>query len=652
MTTNSLGKMLLTIAAVGCCMGAIRVVPAWGADWPGLRGPTHDGVVTGERLAESWPAEGPAILWSRDLGQGYSGFAIVGDRAYTQYQNALGQYVICLERDTGDTIWEQRCGAPYELVGIYPGPRSTPAVFEGAVYYTTPDGEVGCLDASSGKQRWVKALQADLRGDGTEFGYAASPIVVDRQLFLPIGGPGASVVALSLPSGDVAWKSGDQLASYCSEMPITLAGQPLLVSYLQNNLVIQDRVTGRQLWQTELSVGYDEHSAMPVYREPILVVSAPFQAGSTAYELAWKSEPATTSETPALTVKQKWQQPKFSHDVDSAVIVGERIFGFDLRDPQSKAHRPSRGEFRAVNVDDGQILWSSKVPGQCNIVAAGDRLLLLNDAGELLLISASRSQYTELGRIKLFEDEICWTPPALSAGVALLRSHSRAIAVRVGPQLPPGASTAISPRQSRRWMPHLAGLSQLLLQGEREHPFMRPEWDELWRWYGACLAVGVLPLLVFLGLPRTDPVTNTMRAYATLLAMANLGVVVTPVLNSWSREQFAFTWPLTLFASFQTAILATQEVSVFPTDRAVRRRSVVAVAGMLVICVAYFMLLRQASLPHEWGFLMSFIPATPFAIWSARMVTRGGSRMAIAGMILIGFSAGFWGAVLAPAMWK
>ena len=645
-------KPRLSIALQCCLLVVWADGLALAADWPGLRGPACDGVAIGEVLAESWPTDGATILWSRNLGQGYSSFAILGDRAFTQYQNALGQYVICLERDTGRTIWEHRSGTPYELVGIYPGPRSTPAVLDGAVYYTTPDGEVGCLDAATGTRRWVKALQVDLAGDGTEFGYAASPIISEGLLFLPIGGPGASVVALSLPTGEVAWKSGNQPASYCSAMPITLQGRPLLVSYLQNHLVIHDRVNGQSLWQTELSVGYDEHSAMPVYREPILIVSAPFQAGSTAYTLAWKDRSQNEREQPELTATQIWQQPKFSHDVDSAVIVGETLYGFDLRDPQSKAHRPSRGEFRALNVSDGQILWSSKIPGQCNIVAAGDRLLLLNDAGELLLMKHDRTQYLELGRTKLFEDEICWTPPAVSSGVAIVRSHSLALGVRVGPKLLRDTVIAHPTHHSHRWLPNMTGLSQQLLQGEREHLFMRPEREELLRWYAQCLAAAALPLLILLCVPRTDPSRATRWVHACLIGMGALGMIATPVLNRLFPQEFAFTWPLSIFAGFQIAILATHEVSLFPADLDVRRRSLIAVMALLLSCVAYFLLLRQASLPHEWVFLMSFVPAAPFAIWSAHLVTRGVPRMSIATLLWVGFSAGFWGAALAPQLWN
>jgi len=36
-------------------------------------------------LADSWPVGRPPVLWSRELGQGYSGFVAADGRVYTQY---------------------------------------------------------------------------------------------------------------------------------------------------------------------------------------------------------------------------------------------------------------------------------------------------------------------------------------------------------------------------------------------------------------------------------------------------------------------------------------------------------------------------------------------------------------------------------------
>ena len=85
-----------------------KTTAANSSDCTSLRGPNIDAIAIDAELAESWPAAGPPVLWTRKLGQGYSSFVCAGDRAYTQYQSVLGQFVICLDANSGETVWEHR----------------------------------------------------------------------------------------------------------------------------------------------------------------------------------------------------------------------------------------------------------------------------------------------------------------------------------------------------------------------------------------------------------------------------------------------------------------------------------------------------------------------------------------------------------------
>src|SRR5262245_56565155 len=42
-------------------------------DWPQILGPQRNGTYDGLDLAESWPKEGPPIVWQKELGHGFSG---------------------------------------------------------------------------------------------------------------------------------------------------------------------------------------------------------------------------------------------------------------------------------------------------------------------------------------------------------------------------------------------------------------------------------------------------------------------------------------------------------------------------------------------------------------------------------------------------
>jgi hypothetical protein len=634
------------------------VRPSSAGDWPFLRGPNFDGSAPSETLPDSWPAAGPPVLWERPLGQGYSSFAARKDRIWTLDQSSFQQNLVCLDAGSGRTLWEYPCGAPYEQLGIYPGPRSTPTLSENRLYFVSPDAVVHCVDATTGRGDWTVDLQKQFHGKGTEFGYSASVLVLNGMAIVPVGGEDAGVVALDAATGQVRWKNGSQHASYATPTPIQLNGQTLVVTPMQNHLVIHEPATGRLLWQESLSEGYDEHSISPLYREPILVMTAPFRAGATAKTLTLDA-PSDDPATWTLKADHRWHSKEFSSDVLGSVVANDAIFGFDLRDPQAKAHRPSRGLFRCLDVDAGKTLWSSEEPGHANVLLADGKLLLFNDRGELRLARASREKYEELGRLAVFADEVCWTFPALSDGRVFVRTQSRAAAIQVSPpSTTPGdtvspasfANISVRPVWSRFRLGQILG-------GEREHPFMRAALDELRRWYLASVALvwltaSLLSGAIKRGRCRRSPLpsgaiattnelgpvldvipANTPRGLlVTPFLWIAFGIIATPLANL-RTDDFVFTWPAALFGGL-LLVVAGADVP----NRWLRRT---CDAAFLALCLGYFLTLRSQSLPHEWVFLIGLLPAAPFAWWWKRnQPTAGPIKEAF--LTLAGFSTLFW----------
>ena len=54
-----------------------------------------------------------------------------------------------------NTTWDEySLDAPWQAAGAYPGPYATPTWHAGRVYYSSPHGTVGCLDAATGDAVW------------------------------------------------------------------------------------------------------------------------------------------------------------------------------------------------------------------------------------------------------------------------------------------------------------------------------------------------------------------------------------------------------------------------------------------------------------------------------------------------------------------
>jgi len=607
--------------------------------WSQVRGPSYNGRSPEIGLAESWAAAGPPVLWTRRLGQGYSGYTAIGSRVFTQIQTLSGQFVACLHADTGETLWEHRYDWPFEPAGLYPGPRSTPTYSDGFVYFTGTNGLVGCLSAEQGKLIWSVNVKQKYREQDTGFGYSISPTVEEGKVILPVSGTGASLVALDVRDGSVVWASGDAKASYTPALPITLNGERQLIALLENTLAGFELGSGRQLWSVDLSHGYDEHSAWPLYAEPYLMICGPFRSGSTLYHLSSGAEP-----------KRVRQSTLLSNDIFSSLLIDGQVYGFDLKDVQAKAHRPSRGVFRCLDFQTGEKRWETDRVGHATVLEADGKLILFNDRGELILARASPEEYRELGRVPILTGEICWTQPTLYRGRLYVRNQSQAACLYLGAAaLRPGSTTLVPTTAADIPQTRYFDLA-MILGVEPEYAFDLPSQEWLRDWYLAGLlilgAAGAVTAVVKRLFRRMEMTTSWWLFWGVAFMLGAAGTT----LLSLARSEFTFTWPVCVFVAFEATVYQNGW-----GRRGLLTRPLLqsyATAGLFVLlCLGYFLLCRRLSLVTEWAFLAGFPAALPCTLLASYLAQgRHRAVVAIAGTVL-SFTAYYWGSVALLA-WK
>ena len=119
-----------------CCHGLPLIAAE--PDWPQFRGPKRDGHSPDKGLLKSWPTDRPrACLEVRDVGEGFSSVAVVGDKVSPWAIRATLAYVFAVSRKDGSKAW-QPASASAEGGGGYPGPRCTPTVDGDLVYAIGP----------------------------------------------------------------------------------------------------------------------------------------------------------------------------------------------------------------------------------------------------------------------------------------------------------------------------------------------------------------------------------------------------------------------------------------------------------------------------------------------------------------------------------
>jgi len=183
-------------------------------DWPTFRGSSRTGIAPDTNLLESWPEEGPKLVWrSAGAGRGYASLAIVGNRIFTlgdgpSTASDADEYLSCFDRVTGKPIWHTKTGDAWNNgKDDWQGSRSTPTISDGIVYVITPHGKlIGC-DAETGAFGKAVDLKAALGGTkGDNWGYSESVLIDGDKLVCTPGGSQTTMVALNKNDGSIIWK--------------------------------------------------------------------------------------------------------------------------------------------------------------------------------------------------------------------------------------------------------------------------------------------------------------------------------------------------------------------------------------------------------------------------------------------------------------
>ena len=165
-------------------------IVASAADWPQWRGPGRDGKSADTGLLDSWPKGGPQLLWKdQDLGEGFSGPAIVGDRLFIQGQQGGQQFVMAYDAHNGKQLWKTPVGKLFNGTQHGNGPRGTPTVDGARLYALSADGTLVCLETATGKRVWELNLVERFGGRVPNWGYTESPLVDGGRLIVAPGGP-------------------------------------------------------------------------------------------------------------------------------------------------------------------------------------------------------------------------------------------------------------------------------------------------------------------------------------------------------------------------------------------------------------------------------------------------------------------------------
>src|SRR5205085_11920790 len=116
-------------------------------------------------------------VWRRRVGPGWSSFAVISDRGFTQEQRGEAEAVVCFDIATGDEIWSHEDKARFEEIVAGAGPRATPTFAGGRIYALGGSGVLNCLDAATGRPIWTRDIAEEAETKPPQWGFSSSPLI-------------------------------------------------------------------------------------------------------------------------------------------------------------------------------------------------------------------------------------------------------------------------------------------------------------------------------------------------------------------------------------------------------------------------------------------------------------------------------------------
>ncbi len=393
-----------------------------GGNWPGFHGPARDSVCRERGLLQTWPEQGPKLLWKLDgLGRGLSAVSIANGRLFTMgdrpsEDGSEAQFVLAYNLQTRQLLWATPIGPRHR--GGPDGPRCTPTISGRFIYALGTDGDLVCLDAAGGTVCWRKNLVNDFGGKMMSgWKYSESPLVDGNKVICTPGGENATIIALDKLTGETIWTStvpklgeeGADGAAYSSAVVAQIDGVRQYVQLVGRGVIGVDAQTGRFLWGYNRVANNIANIPTPIVRGSYVFASTAYSTGAALLKIGRQGDGFEAKEVYFIAPTD------FQNHHGGIVRVGDYIYG---------GHGPGRGDPACIEFATGKIVWKERAPaiGSAGVLYADGHLVFRYDRGDVVLVEATPEAFRVKGRFKpLLGDGPAWPHPVIHNGRLYLR---------------------------------------------------------------------------------------------------------------------------------------------------------------------------------------------------------------------------------------
>ncbi len=359
-------------------------------DWPGWRGPAGDNHADAStKIPASWDWRTRVnILWKTPIaGRGHSTPIVVGDAIFltTSEEDKHTQSLVKLDRETGRLVqqWVIHRGGLTQEIHAHNSQASPSPAFDGErviVVFHQNDAIVATAVTPDGEQVWQTRV-ADFRPARFQFGYGASPLVVDNLVIIAAeyDGKDSGLYALDTATGKQVWMvprksnlnfASPILATIGDQRSVLLAGADTITAY--------EPSTGQSQWSINATT--EAICGTCVWDGDRVIVSG--------------GNPDTGTWCVSAGGDLVWSNRVKCYE-QSLLAVDGYVYGF-----------ADNGVIYCWRTSDGREMWRSRLGGggvSASPLLVDGRLVLADEGGTMYVVAANPDRFELLQEIRTGE---------------------------------------------------------------------------------------------------------------------------------------------------------------------------------------------------------------------------------------------------------
>jgi outer membrane protein assembly factor BamB len=373
----------------------------YATDWPNWRGPDYNGISKETGWDPSKLKEGVEPLWRASIGIGFSSVVISDGKAYAMGNSAKSKddaeqldVVYCFDAVTGKELWTHTYDNQLDPKYYEGGTLASPTVSGGKVYTVSKDGKAFCLNVETGDVIWEKNVLGDFGIKRTTWGTSGSPLVIDDIVIYNVGSQG---LALNKNDGGLVWKSGTGPGGYATAVPFTSKGKKCIAMFGEKDIIGMVAATGEKIWQYKWETKYEVNAADPVIEGDKIFITSGYNRGCALLQVK------------GAEVTKLWENKNMRGQMNGPVLIDGFLYGTD------------DDQLCCMDFATGDVKWTEKSVGKCNVSAADGKLLVVGDKGKLVIAEASSEGFNAISQAQILTGK-CWTVPVLANGLIYTRN--------------------------------------------------------------------------------------------------------------------------------------------------------------------------------------------------------------------------------------